>query len=209
MLHQLWPTNLWLEQNILSQEDIDELYKVAVAEVPKYNGVYEIHAPDMEVPNLFKEEHYPVVKKFKEIIKTKLYTYLSFEGFIDPAKLVIEINAFPRSFEKGFKAKPHTHREVEYVGVFYVQVDPFEANKSYSADKEQGRLVLIDPIAQRAKGLNHNMLVQITPQPNMLLFHPAYLFHEAETNFSDKNTVAIAMNIRVKDRLQRNSFIAL
>jgi hypothetical protein len=207
MLHQLWPTNIWVEHEFLSPQDLQNLHSTILPHIDKYNGVPEIFNANITIPNLFKETDEPI-QKFRDLVKQRLYNFLAIEGFIKPEELDIEINVFPRRFNYGDRARPHTHRGIDYVGVFYVDLDVVDTNEE-TCDRDNGRFLLIDPIAQRSRGLNHNMLVQLMPVPNLFIIHPAYMFHESEMYKGQKDRILIVMNARIKDRQQSNSFINL
>lgn len=207
MLHQLWPTNLWVEYNFLTPELLDSFHKAVLPEIEKYNGVPEIFNKDIKIPNLFLEQH-PAIQAFRTQVKDRLYGFLAAEGFIDAHSIEVEVNAFPRRFVYGDRARPHTHRGIDYVGVFYVDLESTDTNQQ-TCDKDDGRFLLIDPIAQRSRGLNHNMLVQLAPVPNLFIIHPAYLFHESEMYKGAKDRILIVVNAKVKDRQQYGSFIPL
>jgi len=207
MLHQFWPTNIWIERDFLSAEDHKNLHTAILPQIDRYNGVPEIFNADITIPNLFNEQD-ASIQKFRALVKQRLYNFLQTEGFIKPEELDIEINVFPRRFNYGDRARPHTHRGIDYVGVFYVDLDVMD-NGEATCDRDNGRFLLIDPIAQRSRGLNHNMLVQLIPAPNLFIIHPAYIFHESEMYKGQKDRILIVMNARIKDRQQSNSFIKL
>lgn len=207
MLHQFWPTNIWIERDFLSAEDHKNLHAAILPQIDRYNGVPEIFNSNITIPNLFNESN-ESIQKFRALVKQRLYNFLNIEGFIKPEELDIEINVFPRRFVYGDRARPHTHRGIDYVGVFYVDLDVVDDGEE-TCDRDNGRLLLIDPIAQRSRGLNHNMLVQLIPAPNLFIIHPAYMFHESEMYKGQKDRILIVMNARIKDRQQSNSFIKL
>jgi hypothetical protein len=207
MLHRLWPTNIWVEPNFLSDEKLKAFHQTVLPHIEKYNGVPEIFNKDITIPNLFLESDEPI-QHFRQLVKTRLYEFLEIEGFINPEELDIEINVFPRKFVYGDRARPHTHRGIDYVGVFYVDLDVVDSDEN-TCDRDDGRLLLIDPIAQRSRGLNHQMLFQLKPIPNLFIIHPAYMFHESEMYKGNKDLILIVINARIKDRQQSNSFIKL
>ena len=207
MLYQLWPTNIWVEHNFLSVDMLKSFHQAILPHIEKYNGVPEIFNKNITIPNLFLEQD-ESIQHFRKQVKDRLYGFLQVEGFINPEELEIEINVFPRKFVYGDRARPHTHRGIDYVGVFYVDLDVVDSNEN-TCDRDDGRLLLIDPIAQRSRGLNHNMLFQLQPVPNLFVIHPAYMFHESEMYKGNKDRILVVINARVKDRQQSNSFIPL
>lgn len=207
MLHQLWPTNIWTEHNFLPKELLASFHKAILSQIDRYNGVPEVFNQEITIPNLFLEQD-DSIQYFRQLVKQRLYQFLKVEGFIDPEELEIEINVFPRRFVYGDRARPHTHRGIDYVGVFYVDLDVVDSNED-TCDRDDGRLLLIDPIAQRSRGLNHNMLFQLQPVPNLFIIHPAYMFHESEMYKGNKDRILVVLNARIKDRQQANSFIQL
>lgn len=207
MLHRLWPSNIWVEHGFLEEDSLIGFHRAILPHIDKYNGVPEIFNKDISIPNLFLEKD-PEIQKFRDKVKDRLYGFLHVEGFLDPQELEIEINVFPRRFTYGDRARPHTHRGVDYVGVFYVDLDVVDSNQD-TCDKDDGRLLLIDPIAQRSRGLNHNMLFQVQPVPNLFIIHPSYMFHESEMYKGSKDRILVVLNARVKDRQQSGSFISL
>lgn len=207
MLHQLWPTNIWVEHEFLPKGILSTFHQAILPHIDKYNGVPEIFNQQITIPNLFLEQN-DSIQYFRQLVKDRLYKFLGVEGFIKPDELEIEINVFPRRFVYGDRARPHTHRGIDYVGVFYVDLDVVDSNEN-TCDRDDGRLLLIDPIAQRSRGLNHNMLFQLQPVPNLFVIHPAYMFHESEMYKGDKDRILVVINAKVKDRQQSNSFINL
>jgi len=207
MLHQLWPTNIWTEHNFLTDDILKQFHQAILPHIDKYNGVPEIFNQEITIPNLFLDPD-DSIQYFRQLVKERMYYFLRVEGFIDPEELEIEINVFPRRFVYGDRARPHTHRGIDYVGVFYVDLDVVDSNED-TCDRDDGRLLLIDPIAQRSRGLNHNMLFQLKPVPNLFIIHPAYMFHESEMYKGTKDRILVVMNARIKDRQQANSFIKL
>ena len=207
MLHRLWPTNIWAEHNFLTDDILKQFHRAILPHIDKYNGVPEIFNQEITIPNLFLEQG-DSIQYFRQLVKSRLYSFLEVEGFINPQELEIEINVFPRRFVYGDRARPHTHRGIDYVGVFYVDLDVVDSNED-TCDRDDGRLLLIDPIAQRSRGLNHNMLFQLQPVPNLFIIHPAYMFHESEMYKGTKDRILVVMTARIKDRQQANSFIKL
>jgi hypothetical protein len=207
MIHQAWPVNLLIEEGFLTNEDNEELLKTILPEIDKFNGVPEIFNRDIKIPNLFLEDK-PIIQKFKAMVKNRLYQMLHAEGFIDPDSLEIQVNAFPRRFIKGMRARPHTHRGIDYTSVYYLDLEVTDEGKN-TCDNDDGRLLLIDPIAQRSRGLNHNMLIQLIPKPRLFIMHPSYVFHESEMYKGDKDRILIVVNAKVKDRQQADSFITI
>ena len=207
MLHQLWPTNIWAEHNFLPKELLASFHNAILPHIDRYNGVPEVFNQSITIPNLFLETD-DSIQYFRQLVKQRLYQFLKVEGFIKPDELEIEINVFPRRFVYGDRARPHTHRGIDYVGVFYVDLDVVDSNDN-TCDRDDGRLLMIDPIAQRSRGLNHNMLFQLQPVPNLFVIHPAYMFHESEMYKGDKDRILVVLNARVKDRQQSGSFILL
>jgi hypothetical protein len=206
MIEQLWTVNIWNEIAPIDDKAHDELHRIALNHVDKFNGVPEIFGYTKQIPNLFEEEEV-VIQSFKSLIRDRMNVMLSYEGFIDPENVELEVTAFPRRFFKGDRAKPHTHRSVDYVAVYYLDLD-VEDNGDTS-DHDDGRFILIDPISQRSRGLNHSMCKQLQPQRKSLIIHPSYLFHETEMYKGDKPRDMIVMNIRVLDRQQSGAFTTL
>lgn len=203
---ELWTVNVWEETLPVHDEVHNKLHQALLPHIDKYNGIPEIFDNQISIPNLFNESD-PIIQDFKRLIKDRVYKFLEIEGFINPKELEVEINAFPRKYTSGTRARVHTHRGVDYVGVFYVDLD--EHSGEDDCDSESGKLLLVDPIAQRSRGLNHKMLHHIIPKPKFLVIHPSYVFHQAELYTGKKDKLMIVMNIRVKDRQQANSFITL
>lgn len=206
MIYQAWATNLLIEENFLSTEDNKILIDTVLPHVEKYNGIPEIFNKDITIPNLLKESD-EIIQKFRNKLKDRMYEMLSVEGFIEPNTLELDVNIFPRTFYKGDRARPHVHRNVDYVGVYYLDLD-IEEHQDV-CDHDNGKLLLVDPISNRSRGLNHRMVQLITPVPKMLVIHPSYLFHEAEVYKGDKPRFLLVINIKVKDRQQYNSFVTL
>ena len=207
MIYQAWANNIMVEEDLLTSEDNLQLLEAVKPEIDKFNGTPEIFNKEIKVPNLFALDT-PIIKLFREKIKVKLYEMLHAEKFIDPDELEIQVTAFPRRFVKGNRARPHTHRGIDYTGVYYVDLDNVETNDA-TCDNDDGRFLLIDPIAQRSRGLNHDMLIQLQPKPKMLTIHPSYLFHESEMYKGKRDRIFIVINAKVKDRQQADSFITI
>jgi len=207
MIYKEWPVNLLIEEDFLTNEDNHELLKAVLPEIDKFDGIPEIFNKDIKIPNLFLEGK-PIIQKFKTMVKNRLYQMLHAEGFIDPDSLEIQVNAFPRRFTKGMRARPHTHRGIDYTSVYYLDLEVTDKGND-TCDSDDGRLLLLDPIAQRSRGLNHNMLVSLIPKPRLFVMHPSYVFHESEMYKGNKDRILIVINAKVKDRQQADSFITI
>jgi hypothetical protein len=207
MIYKEWPVNLLIEEDFLTDEDNHELLKAVLPEIDKFDGIPEIFNKDIKIPNLFLEDK-PIIQKFKTMVKNRLYQMLHAEGFIDPDSLEIQVNAFPRRFTKGMRARPHTHRGIDYTSVYYLDLEVTDKGND-TCDSDDGRLLLLDPIAQRSRGLNHNMLVSLIPKPRLFVMHPSYVFHESEMYKGNKDRILIVINAKVKDRQQADSFITI
>jgi hypothetical protein len=205
-LIQLWSTNIWIEHVGIDDSIHEELHNAVKPYIDKFNGTPEIFDSKIKIPNIFKDSN-TFIQDFKSFIRSRMSDFLEAEGFIKPEELEIEAVCFARRFKKGDRAKPHTHRSVDYVAVYYLDLD-VEDNGNTS-DHDDGRFVMIDPIAQRSRGLNHNMCHQVQPVPKLLVIHPAYLFHESEMYKGNKDRDLLVINIKIKDRQQADEFETL
>lgn len=206
MLEELWSVKIWNEVVQIDDDAHDLLHATAISRVGNYNGEQEIFNKKARVDNLFGYND-PIIQDFRSFMNDRVRKYIASEGFIDSDELSIEVAAFPRRFVKGQRARPHTHRGVDYVAVYYLDLDVESSGDTQ--DQDNGRFILIDPVAQRSRGLNHHMTKQYSPQKKSLIIHPAYLFHETEMYKGDKPRDMIVMNIRVLDRQQSGEYLPL
>jgi hypothetical protein len=206
-LMQLWPTNVWAEYVGIDDDAHNTLHEAVKPYIDKFNGTPEIFDSSLKIPNIFADES-PVIQEFRGFIRHRMEMFLEAEGFIKPQELSMEAVCFARRFKYGDRARPHTHRSVDYVGVYYLDLDVVDDGADTS-DHDDGRLLLIDPIAQRSRGLNHSMCHQLIPVPKLLVIHPAYVFHESEMYKGVKDRDLLVINIKVLDRQQSGAFVGL
>jgi hypothetical protein len=206
-LLQLWPTNVWVEHVDIDDSAHNALHDAIKPYIDKFNGTPEIFDSSITIPNIFENPD-DSIQDFRGFIRDRMNTFLRIEGFINPEDLSMEAVCFARRFKTGDRARPHTHRSVDYVGVYYLDLDVVDDGED-TADHDDGRLLLIDPIAQRSRGLNHSMCFQLRPEPKLLVIHPAYVFHESEMYKGEKDRDLLVINIKVLDRQQSGVFKTL
>lgn len=207
MIEQLWPTNVLIEHVEINDETHNALHGAVKPYIDQFNGTPEIFDSSIRIPNIFADET-PVIQGFKEFFRDRLNSLLVAENFIKPEELEVEAVCFARRFYTGDRARPHTHRSIDYVGVYYLDLDVVDSGEDTS-DHDDGRFIMIDPIAQRSRGLNHSMCHQLTPVPKLLVIHPAYLFHESEQYKGAKDRDLLVINARVLDRQQSGAFVKI
>ena len=199
-ISQHWACNIIQENVNISDEDNEELIKIAEAYVANYSHEPDILDPNREGYNFF-EDPSPVVRKLEAFVKERTYLMMEAEGFINPRQYDIEAVAAARLFKTGERALPHNHRGCDYVGVYYADLDVVDDGQSnYHVPK--GRLLLTDPISQRSRALNHTQNVQIIPKPKFFVMHPAYIYHTSEPYQGTKDRKFFVFVIRILEPIQ-------
>lgn len=201
-IKQLWPCNLLIDNVEISDEDNLKLVELAEKYAKKYPHHYEadIVKKDKIGYNFLNEDH-PVVKKLERYVKTRTYTIMKSEGFIDPFSYDLECLVTSWRFEPGKRANPHTHGGCDYVGVYYADLDVNEdTGSNFLVPKS--RLVMVDPISMRSRALNHNQNFTIIPRPKLFVMHPSYLFHTSEPYEGTKPKTFFVFMIKVIEKIQ-------
>lgn len=209
-IRQLWPVNILVDNlnKIISENDREKLKITCKKYIDQNPYLPEIMAPDQPMYNLIPDPC-PVVQTLRQEIFKRMKILLKIEQHLDPENVPIETFMFARSFNKFERAKPHCHRGVDYVAVYYIDMDITDDNSVTYQEETGGRLLLIDPISQRSRSLNHLMIHQISPVPGDLIIHPAYLFHESEIYKGNNERILIAANMRLYEKIQEPNLLPL
>jgi len=205
MIRNLWETNLLYEK--YAAEVTPEFIKDIIDIGEEYESLHpEAHLPkemrkNQETSYNLLSDPRPSCQLFKKMLKDRMLEMAKSEGFFDPEKIVFEAITNLRKFKHLQYSKPHTHRSVDYVAVLFVQVGECLTKEGEKTHQKMAgnRLHLLDPIPQRSRYLNHNMLHAIRPYAGTFIIHPAYVFHTTELNFSHTDLLALVTNIKVVD----------
>ena len=200
-IRSLWATNVFVKTDALPKEDLEALEAVGAE--------YDNQHPEAHVPALMRskpETSYNLLSderscciRFRDLIDTSLRELAAAEGFLEPQTIEFEAVTNLRKFGPMEYAKPHNHRNSEYVAVLFLSLEMTDTGENCHQKMAGNRLHLIDPMPMRSRFLNHNMLHVLSPVPGMLIIHPASVFHTTELNFSGTDLVALVTNIRVAD----------
>ena len=83
----------------------------------------------------------------------------------------------------------HTHPNAILTGTYYISTP---ANSGYIAFIDTQDIAL-DPVSGTAK------IIRIPPKEGNLVFFPAYLMHEVQTNLSSEGRISITFDLKLKD----------
>jgi hypothetical protein len=204
----LWPTNLLYETVApeTSSEFLNDL--ISVGNTYEQDKVYkDAHVPALmrNTPeasyNLLQNEH-PSAQLFKSMLKDRMKQMAEAEGFLNPESVQFEAVCNMRRFGPNEYAKPHNHRSVDYVAVYFLSVGITDKGQNIHQGMAGNRLHLIDPMPMRNRYLNHKMLEAICPVPGTFVIHPAGVFHTTELNLSDQDLIALVTNVKVVDNVR-------
>ena len=200
-IRTLWPTNIFVQFDALSPNDLRELEAIGAE--------YDQDHPEAHVPALMRsrpETSYNLLtdereccERFRGLLTASLRELAAAEGFLEPQTIEFEAVTNLRRFGPMEYAKPHNHRNSEYVAVLFLSLKMTDTGENLHQKIAGNRLHMIDPMPMRSRFLNHNMLHAIAPLPGMLVIHPASIFHTTEPNLSDLDLVALVTNVRVVD----------
>lgn len=205
-LVSMWATNILVEK----PEEVTDQF---ITDMIAIGEEYEAKNPEAHVPfymrkakevayNLLADDR-PSCQVYKNILKTRMIQMAHTEGFTEPDKVEFEAITSLRKFGPGEYAKPHNHRSVDYVAVLWLDLEVTDFSNNNTHQKMAGnRFHMIDPISNRSRLLNHNMLLPVSPVPGLFMLHPASLFHTTEANLGSKDTVALVTNIKVVESVR-------
>ena len=202
---QLWPTNVLYEK--VAPETTQDFLDALVSK----GNEYEEQFPEAHVPVLMRksaeasynllQDPSPQYQFFKAMLKQRIIEIATAEGFLNPENVQFEAVCKMRRFGPNEYAKPHNHRSVDYIAVYFISL-AIDEDKFFQATHQTmagNRLHLIDPMPMRSRFLNHNMLHAISPVPGTFVIHPAGTFHTTELNLTDKDLIALVTNVKVVD----------
>lgn len=195
-----WPVNILMESVDISDEDNQELIKLGIEHSKEFKHVPDIMDPNRKGYNMLNVDH-PVIRRFEELIKSRMLMMMQAEGFINPEKYDIEVVMAARQQEHGERSKIHNHRGCDYVGVYYADLDVVNDGED-NFKKPKGRLLMTDPITQRSRALNHSQNLDIIPYPKFMIIHPAYLYHQSEPYLGQKTRYFFTFVVRIAEPIQ-------
>ncbi len=200
----LWPVNIW-QANVA-----DRFTPTEIQELLEIGDRLEKAHPTAHVPVMMRkgpEQSYnllqydsPAVFKFRDILKSALTDMAAAEGYVETPQF--EAITTLRRFASGEGARPHAHRSVDYVAAFWLDLDITDDGSNVHQKTAGNRMLLIDPMSNRSRFLNHKMLHHLRVAPGLLLIHPAHLFHTTEMNLGVKDTSILVTNIRLVDSVR-------
>ena len=202
----LWPTNIFYEY--CSPETTQQFLNELISAGNKYEQTYpEAHVPakmrsSQEVSyNLLAEDN-PACQMFKSMLKSRMAIIAEAEGFLNANEVEFEAVTNMRRFGPNEYAKPHNHRSVDYVAVYFLSVGLTDTGQDIHQKMAGNRLHIIDPMPMRNRLLNHNMLHAIKPVAGTFVIHPASVFHTTELNLSDEDLIAYVTNVKVVESVR-------
>jgi hypothetical protein len=208
-IRPLWATNIFVKFAALPDTDLAALQTVGAA--------YESQHPEAHVPAAMRtapETSYNILAdeteccvRFRNLLDASLREVAAAEGFLSPETLDFEAVANLRTFGPMEYAKPHNHRNSDYVAVLYLSLDMTDTGEDKHQQMAGNRLHLMDPMPMRSRFLNHNMIHVIRPAPGLFVIHPASLFHMTEPNLSNTDLTALVTNVRVVDPVRNYSLL--
>lgn len=83
----------------------------------------------------------------------------------------------------------HTHPNAILTGTYYIST-PLNSGDIAFIDTQE---IALDPISGKAK------IIKIPPKEGNLVFFPAYLMHEVQTNNSSEGRISITFDLKLKD----------
>ena len=185
---ELFPTNVYVFDNVLEPEYIDSMKKDILKRNDKVTG---------QDPNgglLHKEPKYKALaQKVKEagkyVLDDMLYKYEDYE-ITGMWSTILKQDAMHR---------PHTHSNNVYSGVYYVQSDKdAQANIQFYDPRPQADV--LSPALKKMTKDNSHVWYWPSTENRMLLF-PAWLQHYVTPNPSKNPRISIAFNFMVKGRV--------
>jgi hypothetical protein len=201
-----WATNIIIEQ---PEEVTNDFIKDMIAIGEEYEAQHpEAHVPfymrkSKEVAYNLLADNRPACQTYKNILKTRMIQMAQAEGFNNPDKVEFESITSLRKFGPGEYAKPHNHRSVDYVAVLWLDLEVTDFVHNNTHQKMAGnRFHMIDPISNRSRLLNHNMLIPVSPVPGLFMMHSASMFHTTEANLGSRDTIALVSNIKVVESVR-------
>ncbi len=83
----------------------------------------------------------------------------------------------------------HTHPNAILTGTYYISTPPNSGDIAFIDTQE----IALDPVSGTAK------IIRIPPKEGNLVFFPAYLMHEVQTNNSNEGRISITFDLKLKD----------
>jgi uncharacterized protein (TIGR02466 family) len=108
----------------------------------------------------------------------------------DPSELPFEMcSAWITIMPPGENYLMHTHPNAILTGTYYLSTPPSCGDLVFIDTQE----IALDPVAGAAK------IISIPPKEGNLVFFPAYLMHEVQTNHSNEGRISITFDLRLKE----------
>jgi uncharacterized protein (TIGR02466 family) len=83
----------------------------------------------------------------------------------------------------------HTHPNAILTGTYYISTPPNSGDIAFIDTQD----LALDPVSGTAK------IIRIPPKEGNLVFFPAYLLHEVQTNHSSEGRISITFDLKLKD----------
>jgi uncharacterized protein (TIGR02466 family) len=83
----------------------------------------------------------------------------------------------------------HTHPNAILTGTYYISTPPNSGDIAFIDTQD----IALDPVSGTAK------IIRIPPKEGNLVFFPAYLLHEVQTNHSSEGRISITFDLKLKD----------
>lgn len=83
----------------------------------------------------------------------------------------------------------HTHPNAILTGTYYISTPPNSGDIAFIDTQD----IALDPVSGTAK------IIRIPPKEGNLVFFPAYLLHEVQTNHSNEGRISITFDLKLKD----------
>lgn len=197
MIKTIFPTNVVIKDNALSESSLDELEAVirAIFENHKStNTLSHMGSGDNELP-LFTEENlksFPVLTELRESFIDGFYelaeSYDDNNISLNDIRERVLVNTGRLPFmKKGDYKRIHTHVRSSAFAVFYLS--------NVDNVKEGGQIILRDPAFHNNYGFHPKSVFPIETKKNRLIISPAYVWHEVTPYSGEEDRIAIVMNL--------------
>jgi uncharacterized protein (TIGR02466 family) len=179
----LFPTNIWILDNLLKLEDLKKIQK----EINKLLKNKTQTNGDLQNNNKFVSLNEEIIKCLSSIFKNCFYKYEDFQI----------TGMWGNNFLGNFH-KPHNHANNFYSGVFYTEADETSAPITFIDPKQQS--FVIRPAVEKYT-IDNSPQWDIPCKTNRIIFFPSWLQHFVGANKIKSKRVSIAFNVMFKGRL--------
>ena len=189
---ELFPTNVYVFDNVLEEEYIDSMKEDILKRTDnnfQENGGQDDSSGDLQLRPKYKALAEAVKDGTKYVLNNLLYEYEDF-AITGMWSTVLTQNSIHR---------PHTHSNNMWSGVYYVQSDEDANARIYFYDPRPQADVISPHMKKMTRENSH---VWFWPSMvNRMIIFPSWLQHYVEPNPSETPRISIAFNMQLKGRV--------